>query len=393
MDSMFEHIVDNKINQVYFHNLSFDGDFIMQYLIKNDYVYVDSPMYDRATLSNGEWTWMCDSGGSIYSIEVLIGGHKFEFRCSYKVLNAPISRLGKMISSEYGIEFAKEEIDYDEYYHFDDKKEVPEELLSYLKKDIDIALYSMLLLSDNYEVKATAASTSKNAFIDYYGKEEFVKDFGGSLFNIQTRESEVHNVLTHKQFDHISKSYSGGRVFIRPGGQDVLYENINGVSTDLVSSYPGIMKELKMPYGSPLHSPPVGFDFIELVTVKIYSATKNDPEMPSFLKDKTKSSRFDTHYTDTVYDTTYVMWREELEFLEKHYTVKYDIYHSESLFFRVKKTFEEYINHIKKLKMSSEGALRDIYKLIINAFYGKFGEKPEKGRYAIEEYEEDTVYG
>ena len=41
IDSFFERIKKEQNPYIYFHNLKFDGEFILYYLMKNDYEYVE----------------------------------------------------------------------------------------------------------------------------------------------------------------------------------------------------------------------------------------------------------------------------------------------------------------------------------------------------------------
>ena len=73
---------------VYFHNLSFDGEFILWYLLQHEYTYDDKFGKDHTFSS------IIDETGSIYMITIMVNQKKIEFRCSYKLFPKSIKEIG-----------------------------------------------------------------------------------------------------------------------------------------------------------------------------------------------------------------------------------------------------------------------------------------------------------
>ena len=78
MDSFMSFIAGLGDGVIYFHNLSFDGEFIIWHLLENNYTY------DEELKAVNTFRSIIDETGSIYSISVKHSNNAVtEFRCSY----------------------------------------------------------------------------------------------------------------------------------------------------------------------------------------------------------------------------------------------------------------------------------------------------------------------
>ena len=91
---------------VYFHNLAFDGSFILDYILRHGYVHVDE--YPR----KGEFESLISNTGKFYSVKVRWRqGGSTEFRDSLKKLPMSVSYVAK----SFKLPMSKLEIDYHAY--------------------------------------------------------------------------------------------------------------------------------------------------------------------------------------------------------------------------------------------------------------------------------------
>ena len=109
--SYIELIIPNN-SIIYFHNLKFDGTFIIDWLLKNGFKFA----FDEKTkeikkskeLKNKEFTALISDMGQWYFIECKINGKIITFRDSLKLLPFSVKKLGK----DFGTKHRKLEIEY-----------------------------------------------------------------------------------------------------------------------------------------------------------------------------------------------------------------------------------------------------------------------------------------
>ena len=93
--------------RVYFHNLGFDGRFILDWLLKDGFTHRTG---ERVRLRNKEFSSLISGDGKFYSISVRWQtGCTTEFRDSLKKLPMSVARVAK----SFNMEIAKGHIDYD----------------------------------------------------------------------------------------------------------------------------------------------------------------------------------------------------------------------------------------------------------------------------------------
>lgn len=109
----------------YYHNLKFDGNFIISYLLKNGFQHTKNEK-----LKVREFSTIISDMGQFYKIKICMrGGVKVEIFDSLKIIPMPVERFPKT----FGLEECKGSIDYDKYRpvgYEPDKNEI-----EYLKKD------------------------------------------------------------------------------------------------------------------------------------------------------------------------------------------------------------------------------------------------------------------
>lgn len=361
--SFLEFVKENKCRVIFFHNLSFDGNYVFKWLLNNGYYFVDTMDNDNE-IGRNEWGWLCNEQGNIYAMEINYEGHRFKLLDSYKVLMSSVGDLGESINLN------KLKMDYDTYYTT--RNEVPKKVINYLERDIDVVLETFKKAISVVDRKMTRASMAYNHFMEYYGKVQFAKDFGGKLFNFTTKKFEWKNVLTQEQWEMVHKSYNGGYVNFR---KDIVNKKLSGLDghyVDVNSLFPSVMESNRFPYGKMWDYPPPNSTYCELWVIHIKYAKKKNPRAPSLFKEKKKS--IDAKYLSELKNDERIMWKQEFEFILQHYDIDYKIYAKK--YFKTKFIFNKWIGEMKKYKIEAdEKVTRDFWKGIQNSLYGKFGQK------------------
>lgn len=349
----------NSNSIIYFHNISWDGVFIIHYLIDIGYEFCNNVTFKTP---DKNFSWTADYNTNIYNIKIKIKNKIIILYDSLKILVSSVSSLGKVLN------LPKLEIDYNEYTKFNSKEEVPKIVVDYLFRDIDIVKDFMNNFSKKISnIKSTIASTMYSDFIKYYGVGSFTRDFGAPFLR--------GNVLTTEQWEHIKLSYNGGFTAISPRYVGVDIKDIDGYSYDWNSMYPSIMLNYKIPYGSP-YDERISEDDLELMDIRIIRAQKMEPLMPNILPNGSEGVKLGK-YVDIAVDSDIVIWREEWEEILKSYSIKY--IHKSSMFFKSKYVFREYISRIKDEKVNATNPVdRYISKIKQNSLYGKFGQSMKR---------------
>lgn len=103
----FEHLFSYKGNTLaYFHNEKFDGSFILDYLLKNNYKFV---VVDKdKEIPNDSFTCLITGKGLWYNIKIRKNDFLYEIRDSLKLLPFSLDRISK----SYNTKHSKLSIDY-----------------------------------------------------------------------------------------------------------------------------------------------------------------------------------------------------------------------------------------------------------------------------------------
>ena len=103
LQSFFENLINIGGEFIlYFHNLSFDGEFIDWFLLENGYVYEEEMSKEKTFFS------IIDESGSIYMIKIKITETCIvTLKCSYKLFPKSIEDIGEMVGYADTAHFAK----------------------------------------------------------------------------------------------------------------------------------------------------------------------------------------------------------------------------------------------------------------------------------------------
>lgn len=370
---------DNKDCIIYFHNLKFDGSYILNYFNEKE-IEFDTFINDM-----GQW----------YSITYHYKDYKIVIRDSLKILNFSIKQIGKdmLKTVEKGITpLTEEKISLDECY----KKGY----VDYVIRDVEILAKALnkMIFEQGFE-KFTASSQALATYKDMISFPYFLKLFP------PLKNDEI-----------IRMGYRGGWTFANPVYQNKeIKGNINVY--DKNSMYPAIMLNYKLPTGKPrkieyeytrekhdiifkefdsccyVYNLNVAFDIkdehLPSIQIKIGNKEyfKNDEYFKEkilsnkdilFMLDKTQRDYLTTsqgHYfniTLTNYDLDLMKRQYDFDILENSKVIKYE-------FSAKKGLFDKYINLYKDRKIEGKkignAVMTQDAKLKLNSLYGKFGTK------------------
>lgn len=377
---------------LYFHNAKFDTDFIINWLFRNGYEWVES----TKGMINKQFTTLISDDGKFYTMhicnEIVPKRNVIEIRDSQKLLNMSVAKIAKT----FKLPDSKLEIDYNEF------REVGHELTAeeqeYLKADITIVSKA---LADLFESGTTRLTIGSNALNKYYemmgGRKQFRKIF------------PKLDVIVDKD---IRAAYKGGFTYLNPIYKEV--DIAEGLVFDVNSLYPWAMHSPNvLPYGRPVffsgqYQPdnmhPL---FIQRLRCQFELKANKIP----MIQLKHNLSFVPTEYLKSSNDQiiTLTLTNIDLElFLEN-----YDVYEMEYVngwkFKGASGMFDQYIDYWTEIKIQAtkdkNAGLRAIAKLYLNSLYGKFATSPyvrsaipylgEDGvvHYRKTEYEErDSIY-
>lgn len=355
IESFFARIKKEQNPYIYFHNLKFDGEFILYYLMKNGFEHVESKEKRNNTFST-----LISDMGLFYQIEVYfeVGKKtkKVTFIDSLKIINQSVESMPET----FKIEENKLEIDYNaprEKGHILTAKEE-----AYIKNDVVIVAKALKYLFDMGLTKMTAGS---NALSEY---KQIIR---------LNRFRSLYKPLNYEIDKDIRRAYRGGFTYLNP-----LYKNKEtgfGNSLDINSLYPSRMRDCMLPFGEPF------FYEGEYQEDKVYplyiqrltcSFKIKEGKIPTI---QIKHSRFvDNEYlTDSgIEPVALTLTSVDLKLFLEQYDV-WDLHYESGWKFKaLRGLFTDYIDKWIKVKneatISGNKGIRQVAKIMLNSLYGKF---------------------
>ena len=331
---------------IYFHNLKFDGVFILDYMLKIGFKHYEK--FEENT-SQGISTLIGEMG-EFYSIDIRFGKHKnVHIHDSLKLLPFKVERIAK----DFGLPMLKGKIDYDTY-------EVTPETLEYVFNDVKIVALALRDIKENGMNKMTTASSAYSYYTSLFDKW---------YFRAMYPDLDIDFLNTWRE------AYRGGRSMVNPKYERKILHNV--YRYDINSMYPFIMHDLPLPYGEPIPITTRGYYKFELYHIKVIFSLKEN-HLPSLLKKEGLYNTTDSYYKDSDGIEDIYISNIDYELFERNY----DILHIEFLemygFYTTRVMFKRYIDYWYERKLQDKGAKRITDKLMLNSLYGKFGTNPVK---------------
>lgn len=385
---------------IYFHNLKFDGSFILDYLLKDerfkDVTEAQFKSKDLKSIDYNYFNYMISAMGQWYSMNVQYNGKHIEFRDSLKLLPFSVNAIGKGFKTKH----QKLDMEY-EGKRYAGCKITPEEE-EYIKNDVLVVDEALEYMFDDGEDGMTIGSCCMK---EYKEVSTFDVHDWNNLFPDLTKISCPFGCFANAD-EYIRKAYKGGWCYVKKGCEGKIYRT-KGTTCDVNSLYPSVMHSMSgnvYPTGKPIwfqnKIPEKAKEvnakgrkkFVYFVrftcnfklkkgmlpTVQIKGSTWYTYNEWLESSDIIMDGKHIKYMQD--YDGTYKLLKPELTmsdvdfqlFLE-HYDV-YDLQILDGCYFKAMfGLFDLYIDKWAEIKMKSKGAMRQLAKLFLNNLYGKFG--------------------
>lgn len=354
IDSFIQRI--SSVNSIcYFHNLKFDGRFILSWLLTHDYVHIDGD----TEFADGTFKTLISDMGKFYSITVhWLDGHNTEFRDSLKKLPMGIRR----IAESFKLEMSKGDIDYESFRPIGHI--MTDEEADYLRRDVSILAQAMHEVIDvNQMKKMTVGSDSMAEFKELAGINNF---------------NRIFPVLSSEMDSEIRRAYRGGFTYAddRYKGRRL---NRPGLVLDVNSLYPSVMRKRLIPYGIPLFRKGIvePDEDRPLVIFSVTFIAKLKPDHIPCIQIKGNNMFIGTEYLREISEpTTMMVSNVDWDLYNDHYDIEVLAYGGGWRFRAEEGLFNTYIDKWSEIKANEKGGKREIAKLHLNSLYGKFASNP-----------------
>lgn len=332
----------------YFHNLAFDGSFILDYILKDGYTWV------AKNPGKGQFSTVISNMNKFYSITIVSkDGVKVELRDSLKKIPLPVRDVPKA----FNLDSSKGDIDYG--------MERPigylpsQEEWDYLYRDIFIMAQAMRIVLASGMKRLTVGADSLAEFKSLHGKG-FERTFP---------------VLSKTVDDDIRLAYRGG--IAMPNRKWARKLVGRGIVIDKNSMYPWVMRTKLLPYGKPWWSE-VQDDDADLFILSMTFTAKVKPNHVPCIQIK-RSIQFNSQeFLEEVNEpTTVSITSVDLELWQEQYDLKIWAINGYWNFKGIEGLFNDYIDKWMAVKANSTGGARTIAKLHLNSLYGKFAKNTD----------------
>lgn len=350
----------SKNETLYFHNLKFDGEFIINWLFHHGFKHITN----KKKAQSKTFTTLISDQGQFYTMTIYFYVGEDETRKvtiydSLKIIPFTVEKVAKA----FGLPISKLEIDYQEYREPGHKLSKIE--IDYLRNDVTIMAKALETMFEQNLTKMTQGSNALHDYKNIVTPKKFKKWFPAPAY------------------DHdIRQSYKGGWTYVNPkiAGKDIG----EGIVLDVNSLYPSVMYYRPLPFGEGVYfkgkyTPDSTYNlYIQMFSCQFEIKKYHLPTIQL----KNNLSFLATEYITSSKDEeiTLCLTSVDLELFFNHY----DVYNIEWLSgWKFKSTtglFQEYIDKWNGIKMQStidgnEG-MRTLAKLMLNSLYGKFALNP-----------------
>lgn len=383
----------------YYHNLKFDGNFWLSYLLtKLKYEQAIHYLNDEQTqaefiaikdMKNKTFRYTISDMGQWYTLTIKVNNHIIELRDSLKLLPFSVKQIGKSFKTKH----QKLDMEYIGYRYAGCN--ITDEEKQYIANDVLIVKEALEQLFNDGHDKLTIGSCCMEEYKKTTGAYDY-KDLFPPLDEVALDK----NIFGSSNADeYIRHSYRGGWCYLVKGKENKVRHN--GTTGDVNSLYPSMMHSQSgnyFPIGKPyfwsgniIPNEAIGenkyyfiriktrfyikenkLPFIQIKGNHLYKGTESLTTSDILNKDGT----YNRYYKDknsNIHDSAVIMTvtMTDYKLMLKHYElVDFEILDG-CWFYSMKGIFDNYINHYAEIKMNSKGAKRTEAKLFLNNLYGK----------------------
>lgn len=356
MEGFIEWCIKHTGSNVYFHNLKFDGSFIVNYLLNNGYTWFkeckDMETHSFSTLITDTGLW--------YSVEVCFdNGGKITFLDSLKILNFSVEKIAK----DFKLPIEKLEIDYTE--HREIGHILTEKEIAYIRNDVSIMA---MALNTMFGLGLTKMTIGSDALTEY---KKTISSFSRYFPSL---DYDIDRLMR--------SSYKGGWTYLNPIYKDVLVGK--GITIDKNSMYPSHLYYDLFPIGTPIYYEGEYIpDKCYPLYIQCFSCEfkLKEGKLPS-IQIKGNNRFIPNEYLESSDGdlVTLTLTNVDLELMFMQYDVYNITYHYGFKFKGLRGLFTKYIDKYMEMKekatIEGNGAYRTTAKLLLNSLYGKFALNP-----------------
>lgn len=409
---------------IYFHNLKFDGMFILSWLKKHkdkfrEFHYVvdgETRLRKRDEMrwnNGGVYIYSISSKGQWYSITLKYRGKIIRFLDSLKLLPFSVAQIGKAFNTK----FQKTSIEYEGMRKAGSV--ITDEEKDYISNDVLVVKEALNIMFAEGHNKMTIGACCMTEYkqLCWHDKKEYATMFP-DLYKVECPIEGFDNAD-----EYIRKSYKGGWCYLKRGCENKLYTGL-GTVCDVNSLYSSVMtgeSGNKYPYGLPTwfegaipdraletfkDGTPKFYFFIRvrtkfrlkkgyLPTVQIKgSPFYNGREWLETSDYKYKGEYYQTYedYDGTIKEVkpTMTLTCTDWKLLNDHYDL-IDCEILDGCYFRCASGFfDTYINKWAEIKQKETGAKRTLAKLFLNNLYGKLASSTDSS-YKVLDLDSENV--
>lgn len=360
LDDFFEMCEKEKNAVFYFHNLRFDGEFIIYWLLVNGFTYEKN----KDNVQDKSFTTLINEIGQFFQIVVYFKVaknycKKATFLDSYKIIPFPVEDIPKY----FDLNIKKLTIDYDKIRHKDYQLTIDDK--EYITNDVLIVARALKVVFSSGKIRMTQSSMAIADYQDMISWQKF------------------NHYFPHLQYEvdkDIRRGYRGGFCYLNP-----LYEGQEvgqGTAIDVNSLFAYCQRNCKLPYGDPMffegkYEKDVVYDlYIQMITCS-FELKKNKIPMA-----QVKDSMYflpNQYIEGTGGDIVCLILTDvELKLFFEQYDVnEKDLkYECGWKFKGIQGLFNDYIDYWfekkKQATIEKNAGMRTIAKLRLCSLYGKF---------------------
>ena len=402
IEEQFEYFKALKHNLIaYYHNLKFDGQFWIDYLLRSTdltqaYIQEDETkahveFIATKEMPNNSFKYIISDMGQWYSIIIKVNNHIIEIRDSYKLLPFTVKKIGE----SFGTKHKKLDMDYVGYRYAG--CEITDEEKEYISNDVLVVKEALEIMFDDGHDKLTIGSCCLTEFKKHFNTKDYEKMFP----DLSKIPLDVEQYGSPDVDSYIRKSYKGGWCYVVKAKANQIKHN--GLTADVNSLYPSMMHS-QSGNAYPIYLPTfwkgnyiphealildryffirirtrfyLKKDYLPFIQIKgnyLYRGTECLESSDVYDR---KTDSYATNYYDELkqlHDTrvTLTLTMTDYYLIQEHYDlVDFEIL--DGCWFGTQVgIFDCYIDRYKQIKMTSKGAKRESAKLFLNNLYGKF---------------------